>query len=665
MGCLCYGAAIRRGIDKFDARGRRSVLLGYPSGQKGYRLYDLQTKEIYHSRDVVFHEDQFPFEDTLEVSNPAASDCVFPNLSTDYETMEENPLMSIEQEMESQGVVDVPTTEVRRSMRPKQQPAKFSDYVMAAENLNGHSVLGEDYNISMAHVLSAFEPTTYSQAQGKPEWEQAMANELDALEKNKTWELTTLPAGYTAIGSKWVYKVKFKSDGSIERHKARLVVKGFNQKLGKDYKHTFSPVAKLHTVRIVLALATARGWPFFQLDINNAFHHGFIEEDISMKVPEGYSKASPHQVCKLKRSLYGLKQASRQWNHELSSFLVSLGYKQSINDYSLFTKAKGSTFTVLLVYVDDIILTGDDQEEMNVVKQALHDKFTIKDLGEARYFLGIEICRSHTGTFFSQKKYISDILKSTHMQDAKVAHFPLPTGLKLSVDVGDLMVDSEQYRRMIGRLLYLGLTRPDISYAVQHLSQFVAQPRQPHFMAAHHLLRYLKGTINKGLFYPVQSDLSVVGFSDADWGACLTTRRSLTGFCVFLGHSLVSWKTKKQATVSRSSAEAEYRSMAATTSELVWTSYILHDLRLQVSLSITLFCDNKAARQIAANPCFHERTKHLELDCHFTGEKVQSGFLQTAYIHTSLQLADVMTKPLGRAQHESLIFKLGLVDLPT
>ncbi|CAM8905250.1 unnamed protein product [Rhodiola kirilowii] len=214
-----------------------------------------------------------------------------------------------------------------------------------------------------------------------------MAKELDALEKNKTWELTTLPAGHTAIGSKWIYKVKFKSDGSIERHKARLVVKGFNQKLGKDYKHTFSPVAKLPTVRIVLALATARGWPFFQLDINNAFLHGFIEEDIFMKVPEGYSKASPHQVCKLKRSLYSLKQASRQWNHELSSFLVSLGYKQSINDYSLFTKAKGSTFTVLLVYVDDILLTGDDQEEMNVVKQALHDKFTIKDLGEARYFL--------------------------------------------------------------------------------------------------------------------------------------------------------------------------------------------------------------------------------------------------------------------------------------
>ncbi|GAB2299710.1 hypothetical protein Dimus_038579 [Dionaea muscipula] len=209
------------------------------------------------------------------------------------------------------------------------------------------------------------------------------------------------------------------------------------------------------------------------------------------------------------------------------------------------------------------------------------------------------------------------------------------------------------------------MTRPDISYAVQHLSQFLSSPRQPHMAAMKHLLGYLQNTASKGLFYPVQSSLKVTGFSDADWAACLVTRRSLTGYCIFLGHSLVSWKTKKQATVSRSSAEAEYRSMAATTSELLWLSYLLSDLGISVHLPVTLFCDNRAAQHLAANPCFHERTKHLEIDCHFTRDKVQDGFLQTSFVPSHMQLADVMTKSLGSHQHQTLVDKLGLHDLPT
>ncbi|GKA84809.1 hypothetical protein Tco_0806463 [Tanacetum coccineum] len=384
-----------------------------------------------------------------------------------------------------------------------------------------------------------------------------------------------------------------------------------------------------------------------------------------MLPPQGYDKAAKGQVCKLNRSLYGLKQALRQWNHELTKFLVGLGYVQSKHDYSLFVKQKQGTFTVALVYVDDVLITRDLEAEIVYLKQALDKKFTIKDLGLAKYFLGIELCCTSTGTHLNQRKYIVDFLYDIGLTAAKPATFPLPTELKLSLNKGTPLEDPSAYRKLVGRLLYLTMTRPDISYAVQHLSQFVSAPKDAHMQAAMHLLRYLKGTVSKGLFYPIQPHLQITGFTDADWASCLMTRRSLTGYCIFLGHSLVSWKTKKQPTVSRSSTEAEYRAMAATTCELLWLSYLLQDLKIKVKLPVTLFCDNKAAQQIAANPCFHDRTKHLEIDCHFTRDKVQDGLLQTTYIPTCLQLADIMTKALGQVQHSFLADKLGVSDSPT
>ncbi|GKA19577.1 RNA-directed DNA polymerase [Tanacetum coccineum] len=276
------------------------------------------------------------------------------------------------------------------------------------------------------------------------------------------------------------------------------------------------------------------------------------------------------------------------------------GYQQSKNDHSLFVKTKDESFTAALVYVDDVLITSNSPSEIQHLKQALDTKFTIKDLGLAKYFLGIEICNTANGTHLNQRKYILDLLTDA--------------------------------RRLVGRLFYLTMIRPDISYDVQHLSQFVSSPKDVHLQAAIHLLKYLKGSVSKGLFYPIQPHLKVIGFSDADWASCLMTRKSLIGYCIFLSHSLVTWKTKKQATVSRSSTEAEYRRMATTTYELLWLSFLFKDLHIPVKLPIALFCDNKFAQQIAANPCFHDRTKHMAIDCHFTGEKVADGFLQTAFI---------------------------------
>ena len=518
--------------------------------------------------------------------------------------------------------------------------------------------------MSLAAVLQIPEPSTFSQAQQHLEWIQAMDQELAALEQNGTWLLISLPPGKKALNSKWVYKIQFKLDGTVARYKARLVIKGFEQIKDKDYKYTFSPVAKLTTVRLFIALATAKGWPLHQLDINNAFLHGYIDEEVYMHPPAGYTKALPGQVCRLQRSLYGLKQASRQWNLELTTFLTGKGFVQSKSDYSLFTWHHNDHYIFILVYVDDLLITGNTLDGISQLKQSLHSAYTIKDLGLAWYFVGIEISRSSAGTFHNQRKYITDILSDAGMTGCKPAKFPLPQGLKLSSVTGPPFPDPESYRRLVGRLLYLTLTRPEISYAVQHPSQFLHAPAEPHYQAALHVLRYLKGTAHKGLYYAAECDFHLQAYCDADWGACRFSARSLSGYCIFFGSSLVSWKTKKQKTVAKSSAEAEYRAMSATTLELEWLAQLLQEFFLPLHLPITLFCGNKAAMHIAANPVFHERTKHLRIDCHYTRDKLLEGFLQTSYVPSRDQLADLFTKPLGEFQHHYLTSRLGLLDSP-
>ncbi|XP_021744666.1 uncharacterized protein LOC110710650 [Chenopodium quinoa] len=293
-----------------------------------------------------------------------------------------------------------------------------------------------------------------------------------------------------------------------------------------------------------------------------------------MKPPKGYEKGEPGQVCKLVRSIYGLKQASRAWNCALKSFLIRHGYKQSKKDYFMFTKEQNGKQAIILAYVDDLLITGDNLEEIERLKANLDSEFTIKDLRELRFFIGIEVDRNEHGTLLNQRKYILDILKNVGMEDCKIAKFLFPKGMRLSTETGEILAHPEIYRRIVGKLLYLNITRPDISYSVQQLSQFMHCPRKPHLQVALHVIRYLKGTMDWGLYYPRNSELKIEGYSDADWGSCAFSARSLTNYCIFIGQCLVSWKTKKQKTVSKSSTESEYRSMSHTTSELVWVDDI-------------------------------------------------------------------------------------------
>jgi hypothetical protein len=357
-----------------------------------------------------------------------------------------------------------------------------------------------------------------------------------------------------------------------------------------------------------------------------------------------------------------LKQASRQWFTKFSTAIQAAGFTQSKADYSLFTCRKGKTFTALLIYVDDILITGNDVNAIAALKQFLHSHCRNKYLGDLKYFLGIEVSRSKKGISISQRKYTMEILKDGGFLGAKPVSFPMEQNMKLS-DSGELLKDPSQYRRLVGRLIYLTITRPDITYSVHVLSRFMHAPRKPHMEAALRILRYLKNSPGQGLFFPSQNDLSLRAFSDSDWAGCPISRRSTTGYCVFLGPSLISWRTKRQKTVSLSSAEAEYRAMTGTCCELSWLRSLLKDLRILHPKPALLYCDNTAALHIAANPVFHERTRHIEMDCHFIRDKIQDGSIVTKHVTSANQLADVFTKPLGKEVFSTMIRKLGVLDI--
>lgn len=489
-----------------------------------------------------------------------------------------------------------------------------------------------------------------------------MTEELQALTENKTWSVVKIPEGKKAVGSRWVYKVKFNSDGTIERYKARLVARGFTQTYGVDYKETFAPVAKMNTVRVLLSVAVNHAWPLYQMDVKNAFLHGDLEEEVYMKLPPGHPQSNdPDMVCKLHKSIYGLKQSPRAWYAKLSSVLEEVGFHISNADSSLFVRIGSAGKLVVLIYVDDLIVTGDNIEEINSLKQALQIKFALKDLGILKYFLGIEMATSHKGLFLNQQKYVLDLLQDADMVDCKPARTPLDSKLQLDVQSEPLM-NLHYYQRLVGKLIYLTLTRPDISYAVSIVSQFMHAPTMAHLQIVKRILRYLKGSVGRGILMKNNGNTQVMGYTDSDWAGNALDHKSTTGYCTFVGGNLVTWKRKKQSVIARSSAEAEYRAMASTACELIWLKGLLSDLGCPSSHPMSLFCDNQAAMHIASNPVFHERTKHIEVDCHYIRAQVQSKVINTHYTRSHDQLADIFTKSLPTAQFQLLLSKLGSMN---
>jgi hypothetical protein len=382
-----------------------------------------------------------------------------------------------------------------------------------------------------------------------------------------------------------------------------------------------------------------------------------------MEIPPGWSnpKASG-MVCKLKKSLYGLKQSPRAWFDRFRRALCDMGYKQCNADHTLFYKHSGLKVTMLAVYVDDIIITGDDETEIKSLKKNLSKQFEVKDLGPLRYFLGIEIARSLKGIVLSQRKYVLDLLKETGMLGCRPASTPIDPNHKLCAESGD-PVNKESYQRLVGRLIYLCHTRPDISYAVSVVSRYMHDPRSGHLDAVNRILRYLKSSPGKGLMFKSHGHINVEGYCDADWASSLDDRRSTSGYCVFVGGNLVSWRSKKQPVVSRSTAEAEYRAMSQGLCEILWVRNLLSELKVLRKGPSMLQCDNKSAINIADNPVQHDRTKHVEIDRFFIKEKIDEGVLVLGHVSSSKQVADCLTKGLGLKECELACNKMGMIDI--
>ncbi|RVX00255.1 Retrovirus-related Pol polyprotein from transposon RE1 [Vitis vinifera] len=612
FGCTCFVHILTPGQDKLSAKAMKCLFLGYSRLQKGYRCYSLETHRYFISADVTFFEDS-PFFSTTSESLPVSEVLPIPIVSP-----------------------------------PDAMPLDHFRFIIVA-------LVSLLLSLFLRHLLTHFLSLrlhlprlclllmTYPLLFGKsthealshPGWRQAMVDEMAALHSNGTWDLVVLPSGKSTVGCRWVYAVKVGPDGQVDRLKARLVAKGYTQVYGSDYGDTFSPVAKIASVRLLLSMAAMCSWPLYQLDIKNAFLHGDLAEEVYMEQPPGFvAQGESGLVCRLRRSLYGLKQSPRAWFSRFSSVVQEFG-----------------------------MLRSSDQDGIQKLKQHLFTHFQTKDLGKLKYFLGIEIAQSSSGVVLSQRKYALDILEETGMLDCKPVDTPMDPNVKLVPGQGEPLGDPGRYRRLVGKLNYLTITRPDISFPVSVVSQFLQSPCDSHWDAVIRILRYIKSTPGQGVLYENRGHTQVVGYTDADWAGSPTDRRSTSGYCVFIGGNLISWKSKKQDVVARSSAEAEYRAMALATCELIWLRHLLQELRFGKDEQMKLICDNQAALHIASNPVFHERTKHIEVDCHFIREKIASGCVATSFVNSNDQLADIFTKSLRGPRIKYICNKLGAYDV--
>jgi transposase InsO family protein len=522
-----------------------------------------------------------------------------------------------------------------------------------------------DYHLHLTEAVPSVSlPESVAAALLHPGWKAAMECELHSIAKNDTWDMVPLPSDRKAISTKWVFRVKTNPDGSIAKLKARLVARGFQQKEGMDYTETFAPVVKWNTLRSVVALAGHHGWELYHLDVKTAFLNGTIDEDIYVEQPPGFT--SPHStlVCKLKKALYGLKQAPRAWYTKMDTYLSSQGLHKSSADSNLYYLKEAGKITLLLLYVDDVYITGSNTPHIALLRSEIQQAFDMTDLGLLSYSLGIEFLSRPDGIFITQRQYIRETLKEFGLDQCKPAATPMMEKLKLVPDMQAPAADSSLYQRMVGKLIFLTHTRPDIAYAVSVISRFMAHPQLPHAQAVKHLYRYLQGTTDLALAYRKGEENDLLGFTDADWAADAHDRKSTTGFVFFLGSTPVTWNSRKQPTVALSSTESEYMALTEGAKEAVWLRRLLCELNIQDMHTPTIiFGDNQGSLNLARNPVYHGRTKHIEVRHHFVREKILSGEICLDYVPTTRQIADILTKATGRTVFETLRAQLGLVQI--
>ncbi|KAD6796314.1 hypothetical protein E3N88_07210 [Mikania micrantha] len=468
-----------------------------------------------------------------------------------------------------------------------------------------------------ALFVSQHEPKNYHVALRDNGWVEAMQLELLQFKKQQVWELVPLPQGKCAIGTKWVFRNKTDENGQIIKNKARLVVQGFSQEEGIDYDETFAPVARLEAIRLFLAYAALHKLKVFQMDVKSAFLYGKIKEEVYACQPPGFEdNKHPDWVYKLDKALYGLKQAPRAWYDTLSTFLLQNNFTRGSIDKTLFIKKVGQHKLLVQIYVDDIIFASSDPKLCNDFTELMKKKLEMSAMGELQFFLGLQIKQSTDGIFIHQSKYTKDLLKKFALQNCKPCSNPMSSTTQLDADLKGKVVDETLYRCMIGSLMYLTASRPDIMFATCVCARFQAAPKESHLIAVKRIFRYLQETQSLGIWYPTGHSCKLVAFSDSDYAGCKLTRKSTSGGCQFLGNCLISWQSKKQTSVATSTAEAEYIAAASCTSQILWLQNQLLDYGI-TETKTPLLMDSASALCIVKNPVQHSRTKHIEIRHHF------------------------------------------------
>ena len=495
-------------------------------------------------------------------------------------------------------------------------------------------------------------------------WAAAVEEEYRSLVSMNAWELTTLPQGMKAIPCKWVFKRKLNADGSIERYKARLVIKGFHQRQGIDYTAVFAPVVRASTVRLFLSIVASYDLVCHSIDIKNAFIQGAVEEQICMQQPAGYDD-NTGRVCILNKSLYGLKQAPRVWHKTLTAFIIFLGFLQCKSDgalFMLFSEQLG--FVLILCYVDDIQIAAKRLTTVQFIKKAILSKFPGKDTGDSKYFLQMTMTRNRAerSIYLKQQRHIEKLIDQHNLQDSWPVSIPMITNVYKDPAGADITDEAaiSQYKSVVGALLHIANnTRPDVAFAVSYLARFTAKPTCSSFARLKDVLLYLKGTASYSLRLG-GLDCALHGFCDSDYAGCPQTRKSTTGFVVKCGMGSISWKSTKQPTVSRSSSEAEYIAAGEIAKEVQYFFDMAPQLGLPSSC-ISVGIDNRAAKCLIDDPISAARTKHIEIVFHHVREKVKRQQMRFVPVPTAENPADVFTKPLPKQLFEKHRQSLGVV----
>lgn len=687
---------------KLDKKSIECIYLRKADDANAYRLYNKNTKKTVVSRDVVFFEND-------RLNESATGNEFFHDFSMDTE----EPKEACEPIADSGGENASDESTIENTIVNESNGSDVDGtFIDASDNLNANSTMvnagdntsqdvtegdisgvetdneqldptyvtraqiptnsepprtRSNFPLSLLNLhvaLFANEPKTYKQAiecEENKKWSAAMRDEYESLVKNDTWKLVERPKNRNIVDNRWIFKVKQNSDGSIDRYKARLVARGFTQEYGFDYMETFSPVVRFTSIRIILSIAAQRKMKLRQFDVKTAFLNGDLKEEIYMEQPVGFSDGSD-KVCKLQRSLYGLKQASRCWNEKFKNFIQLFGFIACKADPCVFVSRKNGQLIVLAIHVDDGLIISDSMESIECVLNFLRDQFEIKSMNVG-CFLGLEIEQKSDGSIFvHQTNYAKRVLEKFNMENCNSVATPSDSN-KVLHDFADSEPCKYPYREAVGSLMYLSVaTRPDITYAVAIASRYLENPTVVHVNAIKRIFKYLKNTIHFGIFYVSGGENQLIGYSDADHAGDIETRRSTSGYIFKFNDGVISWSSERQKSVSISTMEAEYIAASEATRELVWIRRLLDEI-LENDLNVPLyFMDNQSAIKLIKNPEFHKRSKHIDIRYHFVREKFEEGEFVLEYVSSNNMIADIFTKPLPREKFNYLRTLTGVVS---